>query len=668
MGAGKPLQPAGVCPACFLAEEKAMSFADAINYKAIELCRNVCRMTTEAESGHPSSGCALAHITAVLMYHQMRYDPADPWNPLSDRLVLSEGHAVPVIYAAYADVGGVVGNDPSNARRLSIDDLWTLRRIDSLLDGHPNPAIGFHFFDAATGSLGQGISVAAGLALAARLDGIDKTVYVICGDAEVREGQIWEALDFLADHKLANVRVIINCNRMGQSDYVSPQQSAGTLARKVKAAGLHPITIDGHSPEAISKALSARPPRGKPVVVIANTVKGWGVAELQKVGYHGKPLGAKELEAALAELRLPDAKPDMVLCPPLPRGEVPKADRAPIPMPDPDLMKLAEGTKFVSGVQKGKLATRQVYGLTLRGLGRASRRVVVLDADVSNSTFTEIFAKEFPDRYFECRIAEQNMASVAAGLAAGGKVPFANSFAKFLVRAYDQIEMAANTCANMKLVGSHSGVSLGADGPSQMGVVDAAYFGALASVRTPKGHPAAVVLNPCDAVSTYKLTALMANYEGLAYMRTLRPETPVLYKPQEVFHLIGQKVIAKGGDLTIVSWGYMVHESLKAIEILERAGISCGLVDAYSLPLADDFLEAIGAGPGSAILVVEDNYAGGIGSAVATAAARHGNMRVFAMTPERMPKSGKTADDVLRFVGIDAERISQRAKAILGKA
>jgi len=645
-----------------------MSFADAINYKAIELCRHVVRMTTAAESGHPSSGCALAHITAVLMYHQMRYDPANPWDRLSDRLVLSEGHAVPVIYAAYADVSGVVGMDPSKGRKLSLDDLWTLREIGSVMDGHPNPAIGFPFFDAATGSLGQGVSVAAGLALAARLDHIDKTIYVICGDAEVREGQIWEAMDFLADQKLANVRVIINCNKMGQSDYVSHQQSAEVLARKLGAYGLHPITLNGHDPEAISKALSAAPPDGKPVVVLANTVKGWGVSELQKVGYHGKPLTAKEAEAAYAELKLPAEKPDMVLCPPLPRGEIPKADRGLIAMPDPDLAKLAEGTKFTGSIQKGKLATRQAYGLTLKALGAASKRIVALDADVSNSTFSELFAKAFPDRYFECRIAEQNMASVAAGLAAGGKIPFANTFAKFLVRAYDQIEMAANSCANVKLVGSHSGLSLGADGPSQMGVVDTAYFHALSSVRTPKGHPGAICINPCDAVSTYKLAVLMANYDGLAYMRTLRPETPFLYKPEEVFHLIGQKVLAAGKDLTIVAWGYMVHEARKVIETLAKEGIACGLVDAYSLPLAGDFLEAIGAKAGSTLLVLEDNYAGALGSAVAEAAGRRGHLRVFTLTPERMPKSGKTADDVLKYVGLDGEAICQRAKAILGKA
>ena len=644
-----------------------MSFAEAVNRKAIELCRHVVRMTAAAGSGHPSSGNSLAHITVVLMYHKMRYDLANPWNPHSDRLVLSEGHAVPVIYAAYADLGGVFGTDPKHARKLTVDDLATLRDINSLLDGHPNPAIGFPFFDAATGSLGQGISVAAGLGMAARMDGSDKTIYVVCGDGESREGQIWEALDFVADHRLTNVRVIFNCNGMGQSDYVSHQQSAETLAAKVAAYGLHPVVIDGHNGDAVAKALSVDGPDGKPVVVIAKTVKGWGVSELQQVGFHGRPLPEKEVEKALAELKVPAAKPDLELCPAMPKGEIPKADRRPIAMPDPDFVKLAEGTKFAADVAKGKLATRQAYGLTLLALGKASDRVVALDADVSNSTFSQLFGKAFPDRFVECRIAEQNMVSVAAGLAAAGKIPFANSFAKFLVRAYDQVEMAAYTCANVKFVGSHSGVSLGPDGPSQMGTVDTAFFGSLASVRTPKGHPGAVVLNPSDAVSTYKLACLMADYEGLAYMRTLRPATRFLYEPQEVFHLVGQKVLAEGKDLTIVAWGYMVHEAFKAIDVLKADGIACGLVDAYSLPLADDFLEAIGAGDGPPLLVLEDNYAGALGSAVAVAAGRCGSVRVETMTPERMPKSGKSADDVLTFVGLDRDAICRRVKALLGK-
>ena len=644
-----------------------MGFVEAVNYKAIELCRHACRMTTEAGSGHPSSACALAHITTVLMYHAMRYDPANPWNPLADRLVLSEGHAVPIIYAAYAGLGGVFGKDPKHARKLTLSDLWTLRRIDSLLDGHPNPAIGFPFFDAATGSLGQGVSVAAGLALAARMDGIEKTIYVICGDAESREGQIWEAIDFLADHQLTSVRVVFNCNGMGQSDYVSPQQSAQTLEKKVRAYGLHPIPIDGHDPEAIRKALSARAPKGVPVAVIARTTKGWGVAEMQKVGFHGKPLSRPELESALAELKLPAEKPDMVLCPPLVRGEIPRAETGPIAMPPLDLAKWAEGTKFVAARAKGKLATRQAYGLALRALGRESGRIVALDGDVSNSTFSEIFREEFPDRFVECRIAEQNMVSVAAGLAAAGKIPFANSFAKFIVRAYDQVEMAADSCANVKLVGSHSGVSLGADGPSQMGVVDAAFFGALASVRTPRGRPGAVVLNPCDAVSTCKLVWRMAEHDGMVYLRTLRPEMPFIYKPDEEFALIGQKVLARGKDLTLVAWGYTVHECLRALEDLKAAGIECGLVDAYSLPLADDFLEAIGARDGATLLVVEDNYAGGIGSAVAEAAASRGGIRALSMTPTVMPKSALTADDVMKYCGVDHGAIGRRAREILGK-
>jgi len=643
-----------------------MSFSDAVKFKAVELVRHVVRMTTEAESGHPSSAASLAHIVTVLMYHQMRIDPANPWNPLADRLVLSEGHAVPIVYAACADLGVVIGTDPAHSRKMTIADLATLRRIDSLVDGHPNPAIGFPFFDAATGSLGQGISVAAGLSLAAKLDNIDKTIYVICGDGESREGQIWEAIDFLADHKLTSVRVIFNCNTMGQSDYVSVQQSPEVLAKKLKAYGLHVVTIDGHDPDAIAKALAVRPPRGKPVAVIARTIKGWGVHELQQVGYHGKPLAPNEVEAAIAELKTPPA-PDMALCPPLPKGEIPPADAGLIDLGAPDLAKMAEGTKFAASVAKGKVATRQAYGLALRDLGRASKRVVALDADVSNSTFSELFRKEFPDRFVECRIAEQNMVSVAAGMAAGGKIPFANTFAKFFVRAYDQVEMAANSCANVKMVGSHSGVTLAADGPSQMGVVDTAFFHALASVRTPKGHPGAVLLNPCDAMSTVKLAALMANYDGMVYMRTLRSETPITYKCDEVFHIVGQKVLERGKDLTIVAWGYMVHEARKAMALLKQDGIECGLVDAYSLPLAPDFLKEVGAAGGSTWLVVEDNYAGALGSAVAEVAAAAGKIRVVSMTVGMMPKSGKSPDDVLKFVGLDCESIRRRAREVVGK-
>jgi transketolase len=374
------------------------------------------------------------------------------------------------------------------------------------------------------------------------------------------------------------------------------------------------------------------------------------------------------VEKALAELKLPAKKPDMVLCPAMPKGEIEQADGEPFAMPDPDFAKLADGTKFAKDVAKGKLATRQAYGLTLKALGAACKRVVALDADVSNSTFSDLFGKAFPDRFVECRIAEQNMVSVAAGLAAAGKIPFANTFAKFFVRAYDQVEMAANSCANVKLVGSHSGVSLGADGPSQMGVVDTAFFGSLASVATPKDHPGAIVLNPSDAVSTYKLACLMANYKGLAYMRTLRPATVMLYKPDEVFHLVGQKVLAKGKDITLVAWGYMVHEALKAIQALKKDGVDAGLVDAYSLPLADDFLSAIGAKEGARLLVLEDNYAGALGSAVASVAGRKGQVRVASMTCERLPKSGKSADDVLRFVGLDVEAIRRRTLQILGKA
>ncbi|MDK1031351.1 MAG: transketolase, partial [Planctomycetia bacterium] len=539
-----------------------MSFKDAIDAKARQIGQLAVRMTTASGSGHPSSALSLAHITTVLMYDVMRYDPDDPWNPLSDRLVLSEGHAVPIVYAAYADLGGAVGKTPQDARPLTVDDLDSLREIDSVLDGHPNPALGFHFFDAATGSLGQGLSIGAGLALAARLDGIDKNIYVICGDGESREGQIAEALDFIADHKLTNVRVIFNANGQGQSDYVSRQQSVEFLEAKLEAAGLRVEVVDGHDGEALKAALTLDDEDGRPVAIIARTVKGWGSAALQEGNWHGKPLPEDKLEEVLAELE-PKGKVDVELAPKKPAGKAPEKKCVAAKLPPPDFEKLLTGDKFKAKFDSnGKLSTRRAYGLALRELGRLRDDIVVLDGDVSNSTFSEYFKFAIPERYFEGRIAEQNMISVAAGLAAAGKIPFANSFGKFLSRGFDQVEMAAITCANLKLVGSHSGVTLGPDGPSQMGVVDVAFFRAISSVERYTGGPAAVLLTPADAVASYRLLDAIVAHDGLVYMRTLRSDLPLLYKPDEEFEIGGFKVLAEGADITLVASGYMVHEAL----------------------------------------------------------------------------------------------------------
>ncbi|MHC4717242.1 MAG: 1-deoxy-D-xylulose-5-phosphate synthase N-terminal domain-containing protein, partial [Planctomycetota bacterium] len=359
-----------------------------LDRKVIQLSKQIVRMCTEAGSGHPSSALSLVHLTTALMYRVMRYEPANPWNAAADRLVLSEGHAVPVVYAAYCDLGGVVGtaNQPSELR---FDDALTLRAADSVLDGHPNPAIGFPFFDSATGSLGQGLSTAAGLAAGARMDGMDKKIYCIVGDGEAREGQVWEAVDFIIDHNLTAVRPIFNCNRQAQSDWVSPQQSADALARKLAAAGFEPRIIDGHNWDEIFDGLTAAVDE-KPIAVVARTVKGWGVAELQKHTYHGKPLtvdqigqAMADLDAKAAELGVAEGEPGR----PAQLTAPPPAQRPPRPpLSAGSFAEAAAALGLGDALEARKLATRRAYGVALNALG-ADDRVVALDGDVKNSTF-----------------------------------------------------------------------------------------------------------------------------------------------------------------------------------------------------------------------------------------------------------------------------------------
>jgi len=643
-----------------------------LNHKALEMGKLIVRMTTLAGSGHPSSALSLAHLVATLMYNQMRYDPKDPWNPASDRLVLSEGHAVPVIYAAYADLGGVMGTSKEAARELTPEYCDTLRQLDSELDGHPNPRVGFPFFDAATGSLGQGLSVAAGLALAARLDGLDRHIYAIIGDGEAREGQIWEATDFIADYKLTNVTPIFNCNRLGQAGYVSPQQSPENIARKLEAYNVAAVVVDGHDVAAIHEALNTTDPTGRPVAVVLVTQKGWGVTALQGEGHHGKPLEAEEMEPALAELeKLSQALPPLVDLevkpePPAPSPKVSSAKAA--EMPQCNFEKMLAGDKMLDTLKsKGVLATRRVYGVALRELGKVNPDVVVLDGDVSNSTFAEIFGKAFPERFFECRIAEQNMFSVAGGLAAAGKIPFVSSFAKFITRAYDQIEMLTIGGLNIKICGSHSGISLGADGPSQMGLVDVAFFRSFTSAVGQESDCACIVFIPADAVASYYCVKLAAEYNGMVYIRTVRPDVPLIYPENQKFEIGGANGILEGDDITFISNGYTLHHLTEVIETLKGEGISAGLVDAYSFPLRSRLLEDLTSDPKRILITVEDNYTGGLGSAVAELAASTQGARVHCMVANRIPKSGKTADDVFDYCGLGKEAIVAKVKKILGK-
>lgn len=643
---------------------------NAIHSKAVEIGKLALRMTSAAGSGHPSSALALSHIVVELMYRRMRYDLHDPWNPGNDRLVLSVGHAVPIIYAAYADLGGAVGKSRQEARTLTIDDLDSFREQDSLLDGHPNPAEGFPFFDAATGSLGQGLSVAAGLAAAARLDCIDKRIYCIVGDGESREGQIWEAADFVVDQHLSKLCAIVSCNGHGQAGPVSAQQSADTLAAKFAAFGWKVFRADGHDPRSIASALDHAESDNLPSVIVATTVKGWGVDLMVGKNYHGKPLSDAELHQAMDQIdstgaRLINGTVGNLSGPSAPSRVPAQAKSRTIKLPPFEEAMKREGLH--AALEKKKFSTRGAYGVALAALGQADPRVVSLDADVSNSTYADRFAKQFPARFFECKIAEQNMVSAAAGMAAGGLIPFASSFGKFLARAADQIDMAAISRANIKLVGSHCGVSLAADGPSQMAVSDVGYFRTLAHVHNGRSDTACHLFHPSDAVSAYRLCELMANVEGLCYLRTHRPDSAFLYPFDESFEPRGCKQLREGGHLTLASSGYMVHAALAAADKLKAQNVACNVFDAYTLPLdVGPILKAAKKAKG-VILCVEDNYVGGFGSEIAEAAAAEGGVRVVTMAPKRIPKSAKTADEVFAYVGVGVEQIMEQARSLVAR-
>ncbi|MGH7089654.1 MAG: transketolase, partial [Stellaceae bacterium] len=475
---------------------------------------------------------------------------------------------------------------------------------------------------------GQGLSVAAGLACAARLDGYSKRIFCIIGDGESREGQVWEAMDFCADHRLGNVVAIFNCNGLGQSDWVSPAENWQHLAAKATSFGARAEIVDGHDPAAIERVLEFRDD-AKPLAVIARTVKGWGVPSIGGTGHHGTPVAKAALDGALAELEatarqlgVDDVKPEelaaLAVTPP---------DERPSPVPTPQTpigfgAAASRDPKIAKAAAAKKLSPRRAFGMALAALGEADPRIVALDGDVKNSTYAETFANAFPDRYFEARIAEQNMVSAASGLAAAGKIAFASTFGRFLERAFDQVEMAIIGGLPVKLVGTHVGVTLAADGPSQMALADVGFARALAHAAVPKGHSLAV-LTPADAVSAYKLVLAMAEYDGPAYLRAVRADLPILYDESEDFPFGGHKLLRPEARpaLVLASAGYHVHSCLAAAETLASRGLPAAVVDAYALPLEAGPLLDMARRAGAAILAVEDNYVGGLGSELAEASA-----------------------------------------------
>jgi transketolase len=590
--------------------------------------------TSHAGSGHPTTCLSAADIMAVLFFSEMRFDPKDPQNPDNDRFVLSKGHAAPILYAAWAEAG-----------LFPRERLMELRTFESDLEGHPTPRL--NFVDVATGSLGQGICAAVGIALNARRIGSAYRTYVLLGDGEIAEGSVWEAADAASHHKLDNLCAIVDANALGQSQPTEFGHDLNRIAARWSAFGWNAIVIDGHDIADIQKGLdTARATSGKPTALVARTLKGKGLAAIEgKEGWHGKALKiGEETDKAIKELegqfKRTDPKPEIAG----PRGK----SKAEAP---PDY-----GTLPAPAYKKGDLvATREAWGTALAAVGKLDGRIVGLDADVKNSTFSDRFEKVASDRFFEMFIAEQVMVGAAMGFAARGAIPFPSTFACFLYRAADFIRMAGISTLNMKLTGSHAGVSIGEDGPSQMALEDLAMMRAI---------PNAVVLYPCEAVSTERLVAEMAQHKGLSYMRTSRPKTPVTYGADDRFPIGGSKVLRESSDDTamVVGAGITVFEALKAYDILKAEGISIRVVDAYSVqPIDSATLNAGAQVVKGAVFTVEDHYsAGGLGDAVAEALAPAG-FTVERLAVREIPRSGEP-DELVEKFGISARHIVEAVK------
>jgi transketolase len=603
---------------------------------AAQLRIDSVRSTTEAGSGHPTSCLSAADIVATLFFGQMRFDPKAPQNPDNDRFVLSKGHAAPILYAAWAEAG-----------LFPRADLLKLRQIDSDLEGHPTPRL--PFVDVATGSLGQGICAAIGIALNARRIKSEYRTYVMLGDGEMAEGSVWEAANAAVYQKLDNLCAIIDVNGLGQSQPTQFGFDMEDIAARWKAFGWHTLVVDGHNIPALQQAFAeARETKGRPTMVLARTLKGKGLSAIEgKEGWHGKALKkGKEADDAIAELErqlVPDA-PAPVIPPPPARQR---------PEPSPDYSKMPAPAYKLGDV----VATREAWGAALAAVGGVDERIVALDADVKNSTFSDKFQKQHGDRFFQDFIAEQVMVGASMGLAARGAIPFPATFACFLSRAADFIRMAGISFVNVKLTGSHAGISIGEDGPSQMALEDLAIMRAV---------PDCAVLYPCDAVSTERLVVEMAKYEGLAYMRTSRPKTPVTYGPDEQFPIGGSKVLRQSDDdaAVVVAAGVTVFEALKAYDELKKDGISIRVIDAYSVqPIDTVTLVAAAEATDGRVITVEDHYsAGGLGDAVSEAIASVGSA-VRRLAVGEIPRSGQP-DELLDRYGISARHIVEAVKGM----
>jgi len=611
---------------------------DSLHNIATQLRIDSIRATTAAGSGHPTSSMSAAEIMACLFFSVMNFDPQDPANPANDKFVLSKGHAAPVLYSTWAELGFI-----------SREHLLTLRRLDSDLEGHPTPVL--KFVAVPTGSLGQGICVALGMALDARLDGSGFRAYALLGDGENAEGSVWEAAELASHHKVENLCAVVDVNRLGQSQPTMLQHHMEVYQQRWSAFGWNAMVVDGHDVRQLLEAFdTAKRTKGKPSVVLARTLKGKGVSFIEdKEGWHGKALKKDEAEKAIAELEQQFVKTNA----PQPRPNKPTGKPKQYP-----------AYKHISAPQYqiGKeVATREATGHALEQLGKLNDTIVCLDGDVENSTHTEFFQKVAPERFIEGYIAEQNMVGMAMGLAATGKIAFASTFACFLTRAADFVRLAGLAHLNVKFIGTHVGVSIGEDGSSQMGLEDLSLFRAMAD---------STVLYPSDAVSAWYAVELAAAHHGIAYIRAGRPKQPVLYGNDEQFQIGKAKVLRQSKDdaVTVVGAGVTLNEALKAYDELTKQGISIRVIDLFSVrPVDVDTLLAAAAATNNTIITVEDHYAaGGVGDAVSEAVAPEG-VKVYRLAVREVPHSGKP-EELLAKYKIDSQAIVEQVHAVVPAA
>ena len=602
---------------------------------ANRLRRHSLLSTTEAGSGHPSSCLSCAELVSTLFFRHLRFDVQSPERRDNDRFILSKGHAAPVLYAALAEAGA-----------FPAEKLLTLRQVDSELEGHPTPRN--RWVDVATGSLGQGLAIGVGMALASKRDRLANRIYVLIGDGESAEGSVWEAAAMASYYGLGNLTAMLDVNRLGQSQATMYGHDVETYAQRFSSFGWHSQVVDGHSIEEIHSALkTATSLEGQPAILIAQTIKGKGVSFMEdKDGWHGKPCPAgEELEQALSDIGdLTELEETLsVALPSATNGVAESASTGPPAPPE-----YAEGEM---------VATRVAYGNGLRKLGASNPNVVALDGDTKNSTFSEKFLEDYSERFVECFIAEQAMVGAAVGMSAVGKIPFASTFACFLTRACDQIRMAAISQSNTKLCGSHAGVSIGEDGPSQMGLEDLAMMRAVAG---------STVLYPSDGVSAERVVSLAAETPGIVYIRTTRPKTPILYSPQDKFVVGGSGVLrsSPGDQATIVSAGITLHEALTAYENLLDRGIPVRVIDLYSIKPVDGETLRQAVRETGVLVTVEDHYQeGGLGDAVLDAIAGE-QMRFRKLAVNRLSRSGE-AGELMAMQGINADSISQAVEELL---